>query len=79
MNSTNKCLHAFTCITFAWLFGAAIVSAAETLEPFLEKHCLRCHGPEKEKGELRIDQLSRVFKTGIDGHHWAEIVERINA
>ncbi|MFT5401814.1 MAG: mono/diheme cytochrome c family protein [Verrucomicrobiales bacterium] len=79
MNLTNKCLHAFTCITFAWLFGAAIVSAAETLEPFLEKHCLRCHGPEKEKGELRIDQLSRVFKTGIDGHHWAEIVERINA
>jgi mono/diheme cytochrome c family protein len=66
-------------ITCTCLYGATMVSGAETLEPFLEKHCLRCHGPEKEKGELRIDQLSRDFKTGIDGHHWAEIVERINA
>jgi PAS domain-containing protein len=66
-------------ITFAWLFGAAMVSAAATIEPFLEKHCVGCHGPEKEKGDLRIDQLSRDFNAGVDGHHWAEIVERINA
>ncbi|MEZ5327935.1 MAG: DUF1592 domain-containing protein [Verrucomicrobiales bacterium] len=66
-------------ITFVWLFGAAMASAADTLEPFLERHCVRCHGPEKAKGELRIDQLSRDFQAGIDGHLWAEIVERINA
>lgn len=28
---------------------------------------------------MRIDQLSRDFKAGADGHHWAEIVERINS
>ncbi len=56
-----------------------LVLAAEPFEAFLEKHCVRCHGPKKEKGELRIDKLSRDFKTGADGHRWAEIVERINA
>lgn len=31
--------------------GIAVVShAAEPFEAFLKKHCIRCHGPEKEKG-----------------------------
>ncbi len=40
---------------------------------------MRCHGPEKVERDLRIDQLSRDFQAGADGHLWAEIVERINA
>ncbi len=40
---------------------------------------MRCHGPKKEKGDLRIDQLSRDFKKGVDGSFWAEIIEKINA
>lgn len=66
-------------IVFACLHGAAIVSAAEPFEGFLGKHCLRCHGPEQVERDLRIDQLSRDFTAGSDGHLWAEIVERINA
>ncbi|MFP6904465.1 MAG: DUF1587 domain-containing protein, partial [Verrucomicrobiota bacterium] len=57
----------------------AVVSAAESFEAFLDSHCVRCHGPKKEKGDLRIDKLSRDFMVGTDGHRWAEIVERINA
>ncbi len=46
--------------------GAVI--GAEPYEAFLEKHCIRCHGPEKEKGDLRLDRLSRDFKLGADSH-----------
>ena len=53
--------------------------AAEPFEGFLQKHCIVCHGPEKTKGDLRLDQLSRDFKSGIDGQVWAEVVEKINA
>ena len=53
--------------------------AKEPFEAFLGQHCTRCHGPEKEKGDLRIDELSRDFRSGIDGHLWAEVVEKINA
>ena len=59
--------------------AAHSVSAAEPFEAFLTKHCLRCHGPKRVERELRIDRLARDFKTGTDGHLWAEIVERINS
>jgi len=52
---------------------------AEPFDAFLEKHCVRCHGPEKEKGDLRIDKLSRDFKRGADTHHWAELLEQVNS
>ena len=55
------------------------VRAAEPFEAFLEKHCIRCHGPEKEKGDLRLDTLSRDFKLGADSHHWAEVIENVNS
>jgi hypothetical protein len=60
--------------------GIPVVShAAEPFEAFLKTHCIRCHGPEKEKGNLRIDQLSRDFKRGVDSHHWAESIEKVNS
>ena len=55
------------------------VLAEEQYEAFLTKHCVRCHGAKDAERELRIDQLSRDFKAGTDGHLWAEIVERINS
>ena len=58
---------------------ASAVRAAEPFEEFLEKHCIRCHGPEKEKGDLRIDRLSRDFKLGADSHQWAEAIEKVNS
>ncbi len=64
---------------FACFFLAGAVHAAEPFDAFLETHCLRCHGPEKEKGDLRIDQLSRDFKLGADTHHWAEMMEQVNS
>lgn len=67
------------CTVFTCLFTATILPAAEPFEAFLETHCLRCHGPEKVERDLRIDHLSRDFQAGVDGHLWAEIVERINA
>lgn len=58
---------------------AASVCAAEPFDAFIEKHCISCHGPDKEKGDLRIDQLSRDFKVGADTHHWAEMIEQVNS
>jgi hypothetical protein len=68
-----------SCLLFASLVLASAVHAAEPFDAFLETHCIRCHGPEKEKGDLRIDQLSRDFKLGADTHHWAEMMEQVNS
>lgn len=73
------------CLRFASLVAALclvrlnVADGAEPFDTFLQKHCVRCHGPEKEEGDLRIDQLSRDFKAGIDTHHWAEVLDKINS
>ena len=64
---------------FVFLSGAASASAAEPFEAFLKKHCVRCHGPQKEEGDIRIDRLSRDFKAGVDSHHWAEALDKLNS
>ena len=80
-----KIAHRFTLIPFismliiASLGFASAVRGAELFEAFLEKYCVRCHGPDKENGDLRFDKLSRDFKSDLDTHRWAEVIERINS
>ena len=66
-------------IVIVFLSRAVSVSSAEPFEAFLEKHCVRCHGTQKEEGDIRIDRLSRDFKAGLDTHHWAEALDKINS
>ncbi len=67
-------------LMLCFLIGVADTArAADSFDAFLEKYCVRCHGPEKEKGDLRIDRLSRDFKQGPDVHHWAELIEQVNS
>jgi mono/diheme cytochrome c family protein len=75
----TRFVFSLSAILVASLGFTSAVRAAEPFDAFLEKHCVSCHGPEKEKGDLRIDQLSRDFKLGADTHHWAEVIEQINS
>src|SRR5438552_17791172 len=40
---------------------------AKDIRPLFEASCFRCHGEEKQKGELRLDSLNAVLKGGEDG------------
>jgi|SRR6266478_5390403 len=40
---------------------------ATDIKPILDKSCIKCHGPEKQKGKLRLDTLEAVLKGGEDG------------
>jgi mono/diheme cytochrome c family protein len=37
------------------------------VRPLLVKHCYACHGPEKQKGGLRLDRKADALKGGDDG------------
>jgi hypothetical protein len=37
------------------------------VRPLLEQHCFKCHGPEKQKGGLRLDTKEGAFITGESG------------
>ena len=69
-------------ILLAVVIGLSALPAwccANDYEAFLNRHCVRCHGPELDERDLRIDQLSRDFGAGGDTHLWSEIIERINS
>ena len=45
------------------------------IAPFLKKHCWSCHGPDKQKAQLRLDRLEG-FRAG-DRHLWTKVHEQI--
>ncbi len=40
---------------------------AKDIKPIFEKQCFSCHGPEKQKGKLRLDSLEAALKGGDEG------------
>src|SRR5678816_470086 len=49
----------------------------KAVRPFLDAHCVRCHGPAKQKGEFRVDNLSRDFASPA-AVRWGDVLERLN-
>jgi|SRR5579859_3466313 len=37
------------------------------IKPVFDKSCVKCHGAEKPKGKLRLDNLEGILKGGEDG------------
>ena len=80
---TSFCHHRSVQVLLAFILSALSLRGADSYErviqPFMEKYCLACHGAKKQKGDLRIDTLSREFKGGLDTELWAEIMGRMNS
>jgi mono/diheme cytochrome c family protein len=54
--------------------GAGVLAAAESkvdftkdIVPILQQQCIKCHGPEKQKGKLRLDSRDAALKGGKAG------------
>lgn len=55
----------------AWLAFAAEAAGADEpvdyarqVRPLLARHCVRCHGPEKQKSDLRVDSIKALLAGG---------------
>jgi cytochrome c553 len=76
-------------IAAARLAGAAdpVAQFENEVRPLLQERCIECHGPEKQKGGLRLDQKASLLGEGdsekpavVPGNHAAsEVVKRILA
>ena len=71
---------------FPWLVSAALALSVATaqyaqplttdIRPFLEQNCVKCHGPEKQKGEVRLDTLAPVVDARAR-ETWKRVLEQI--
>jgi hypothetical protein len=51
----------------------------ELLGTFLEDHCIRCHGPKKQKAKLRLDGLDFVISDKDEALHYQDILDVLNS
>ncbi len=84
--TARRCVH-FIAIVLAC--AAANASAAESVAkprfehdvlPILRTHCLRCHGPEKQESQIRLDKLSTdLIQDRGAAESWHEVLHALNA
>lgn len=43
------------------------VTFAKDIKPILEQSCFKCHGEEKQKGDLRVDTVEAILKGSEHG------------
>jgi len=46
---------------------AGALAFTREVQPILQQNCLKCHGPEKQKGGLRLDSKEAALKPGESG------------
>ena len=82
MNSLRPALAALLAVVTTH----AAVDFKQDISPILAEHCLKCHGPEKQKGKFRMDSKEAAFKGGKSDKSSivagdpdkSEIIHRIN-
>ncbi len=79
MNRRFCCLLLTLCSSVLAPGAEPVVAAKPAEMPFLEQHCLKCHNDQKQKGDFRLDALSRDFTDLQASQKWAEVMFRINA
>ena len=53
---------------------------SRTMQPFLKKYCIGCHGPDDSQGEFRVDQeLPNDFLNLAAKGKWGEVVNVLNS
>jgi len=51
----------------------------QTVRPFLNEHCLSCHGPRQPAAQLDLSGFTTMADLVADGRRWSQMLERIEA
>src|SRR5580658_6415871 len=77
LNSVGIFLSLLTLVSTA----SAQDSAAEfkaKIKPFLEGHCIDCHGPDTKKAGLRLDELKGDFADSVTAAQWIKVLDKVH-
>lgn len=59
--------------------AAEITSFSGEIGPFLTMHCIKCHGPDKQLANLRLDGLDATSIDRRTAEKWHEILVRVSS
>ena len=75
----NRFLFLLASLPLAVDAGQAVSLSEETVKPLIKKNCVRCHGPKKQKGKMRLDTLSLQMTNGTIAQRWQDVLDALNA
>jgi hypothetical protein len=81
MHLFDSGLFSWLSVSFSLLFFCSPAQGDESLaelEPFLNQHCYGCHGPEKQKGDIRFDNLGKDLKKVQNLEIWQGMLDQLN-
>jgi hypothetical protein len=59
------------------LAGSAAFAADAKVTTFLRTYCIDCHGPKKQKGDFRVDEL-KLSATAADAENWQLVLDNLH-
>ena len=68
------------CLLSLWnpLQGDDITVYEREVAPLLTQYCVDCHGPDKQKNDVRVDNLDLDFVSGRDRETWHDILDLLH-
>jgi len=66
------------CVALVLTLASSMAGADELTSTFLQKHCIRCHGSEKQKADRRFDTLPERIRKLDDLERYQEVVDQLN-
>ena len=71
-------LFAVSLFTAASAAPKATALDSKQLQPFLENYCIKCHGPKKQKGQVRFDQTDWKITDNDTAQRWQDLLDQLN-
>ena len=48
-------------------------------QPFLESHCVKCHGTEKKKGKVTLHDIGFDFSDAKTADRWVDVLDQLTS
>ena len=59
-------------------FSTDVTYYTNQIKPIIENYCYKCHGQEKQKGDMRFDNIDWDMVNGFDAEKWNMMLSQVN-
>ena len=59
------------------IVSSADAAVAPPVTTFFKTYCIDCHGPKKQKGDFRVDEL-KLSTTAADAENWQLVLDNLH-
>lgn len=57
---------------------AAVATISPVVTQFLRTNCVRCHGPEEQNADVRLDTMPSTIPDGTIALQWQDVLDALN-